>query len=420
MSQCYKCTKVIENVSEINSCVKCDICTEMFHFDCTDITKRFFEKLIPYKSIRWRCEECVNLDKNDLKYMKQVIARLKSIEIIVKSNEKALLNQKTEIDKIKKMAISEKTTTSANLLHSGSKTTPVTSNINKRKWSDLLTDTQADTPHTNNTDMSNSAKRPKPSVINPKKHDPILIVKPRNADDAASIKNIIKATINPESDPVKKMQLTSRGDFIVHCNDSNALSTIKNKLTQKIGDTGEVKEPATAKPRLKVVGFDSDYFDDDTRLISAIRKQNDKLFDETSEIQIADKKKMRGKDLHTAVLTVDVNTFKRVLTAGKIFIGWNSCKIYEHIEVMRCFKCNQFGHLARECKEEEFVCPLCADKHSMNLCRVKEDGYKCANCIRANTELKLDVDYKHCAFSLKCPVLSKQIEKRKRHIRYDI
>lgn len=216
------------------------------------------------------------------------------------------------------------------------------------------------------------------------------------------------------------MQLTSRGDFIVHCNDSNVLSTTKTKLTEKIGNIGEVKEPTTSKPRLKVVGFDSDYFNDDTRLTNAICKQNDKLFDESAEIQIIDKKKMRGTELHTAVLTVDVNTFRRVLKAGRIFIGWNSCREKEHVEVMRCFKCNQFGHLAKECKEEDFVCPLCADKHSMNQCKVKEDEYKCVNCVRANTELNLDVNVKHCAFSLKCPVLNKQIEKRKHNIRYDI
>lgn len=122
----------------------------MFHFDCVNLTKRFFQKLIPYKNIRWKCDDCLNLDLSELKSMKLVMAKLNAIEIIVKSNKKELLNQKCEIDQIKKMVVNVKATsgrpsTTVNLLNSGTKTTPLRA-VNKRSWSQIVDDNQTDTP----------------------------------------------------------------------------------------------------------------------------------------------------------------------------------------------------------------------------------------------------------------------------------
>ncbi|KAK9674841.1 hypothetical protein QE152_g40816, partial [Popillia japonica] len=39
-----------------------------------------------------------------------------------------------------------------------------------------------------------------------------------------------------------------------------------------------------------------------------------------------------------------------LLNAGRIKIGWVGCRVRERVEVTRCYRCLEFGHLKKECK----------------------------------------------------------------------
>jgi hypothetical protein len=55
-----------------------------------------------------------------------------------------------------------------------------------------------------------------------------------------------------------------------------------------------------------------------------------------------------------SLIELDEQTYESLLSVGRIYIGWNSCRLYQLIDILRCFKCNQFGHMAN--KSEEAVC----------------------------------------------------------------
>lgn len=68
----------------------------------------------------------------------------------------------------------------------------------------------------------------------------------------------------------------------------------------------------------------------------------------------------------------------KLMSEGRLRVGWVSCRMEDYAEAPQCFKCFGFGHLARWCKEEVH-CVKCGGKgHIARDCK-EEDG-KCVNC----------------------------------------
>lgn len=406
MTECAKCYNTFDLENDPGGGVKCINCAEIYHSKCSGLQAKFIKDMLKNKGACWICDECK--EKNDQNML--ILERLKAIEKILK-------NHGEDISEIKKQKSNSDQNVNKPAMFGG-----------KRKpeydpqWSDLvanITNTPTSTGYYSNQQQLSAAKRLKPMVpITPVRKDHVLIVKPKNDTDRKSMKSAIKSSVNPVTHPVKNLQDTARGDIVLFCNDEKSVAVIKRKLTDEVGDKYLINEPTAAKPKIKIVGFE-DEFKENNDLLKAITDQNKTLFDSSSVITVCEMKKMREKELFTAVVSLDVTTFKRVLVEGKLRIGWSICRVYEHVEVMRCFKCNAFGHIVKECKETDFTCPLCAGKHNLKECTAKPDDYKCINCTKANEKYNVNVNVNHCAFSFNCTTLNKKVEKRRMTIRYE-
>lgn len=128
------------------------------------------------------------------------------------------------------------------------------------------------------------------------------------------------------------------------------------------------------------------------------------------------KKKKRRDNVCTAILSMNTSTFTKMINAQRLRIGWSSCRVYEQVKVLRCFKCNDYGHKASDCSSDKFVCPLCAGEHKLEECQ--SDELRCVNCVKAREKLRIEVDVNHSTFSIKCPILAKKTQQRKQNIRY--
>ena len=75
---------------------------------------------------------------------------------------------------------------------------------------------------------------------------------------------------------------------------------------------------------------------------------------------------------------------------------------------MQCFKCQQFGHSAKECRNAT-RCLRCSQEHSVKECTVPKENAKCSNCGGAHATV-----YRDCpAYQEKLTEASRKINKNK-------
>lgn len=101
------------------------------------------------------------------------------------------------------------------------------------------------------------------------------------------------------------------------------------------------------------------------------------------------------------------------MAADKLFIKWDSCKCYEHIDVVRCFKCLGFNHYQKECTNKR-ACKYCAEEHLSAECKSIET--KCVNCLWHVKNLNIKLDVNHDAFYKNCPVFERKYQQEKRKV----
>ncbi|KAK5637866.1 hypothetical protein RI129_000128 [Pyrocoelia pectoralis] len=191
---------------------------------------------------------------------------------------------------------------------------------------------------------------------------------------------------------------------------STTSATAQAKLLQHPALTSEGLRTEPAKrglPRLKI--FDAPKDLDATAIAEAVRNQN------TEDIPSTEFHK-QFKIVHTfpskirnniAIAECTPEIRQRLLQQGRIYIGFESCRTMDYIQITRCFKCQAYGHPSKYCNATEDTCSLCAGQHFYTSCPHKEEprNHKCANCMRARVE-----DQAHPAISSKCPAYARALD----------
>jgi hypothetical protein len=100
------------------------------------------------------------------------------------------------------------------------------------------------------------------------------------------------------------------------------------------------------------------------------------------------------------------------------YIGWNICKVYEHVNVLRCFKCGGFNHTSEKCKEDVSKCLNCCEEgHDEKDCN---NNSVCVNCLKLNKSNNLNLKVDHSRFNYSCEVYKKQVSISKSKTRYSM
>lgn len=268
----------------------------------------------------------------------------------------------------------------------------------------------------NNEENNNSASRKYADVLK-QKAEPVLVVKPISDQASNLTRSEIKQAIDPIDIGINISQLkqVSKGAVVIGCENRAEVNLLRTKISEKIGDKYNVEIPVLKKPRLKIMNIHNEDIDiEDAEIVNKIRKQN-RINNERNDVHIRIVKKIENKRYRSSTLIVETDplTHKSLLANVQVNIGWSRGSAYNHINLLQCFKCYGFNHVANDC-QSELVCSLCSENHNYKECKSQE--VRCTNCIRAQKNLNIVLDTNHEAVSKDCPCYLRLVNKRSQKI----
>lgn len=252
------------------------------------------------------------------------------------------------------------------------------------------------------TTFAETVKIPKVTGMARVQTPKVLFVK--SSDEKKSleeVKNVIKTTIRPSQMGVniRRVTKTARG-VLIEAEGQDQL--VKISECKALLDKGLIfDKPKKRNPRVMV--YDVEVPEDMQELVEDVYQQNFR----DSEIDIDTFKsefhyvhRYRKKDPKDtrASLVIECSARIRNLVRSKdrLYIGWQSCRIKDYNPLVRCFKCQSYGHVAKYCKGKT-NCSHCAEEHEFVQCPNKDKPPKCVNCAAAKK------DPNHEMMSAKCP-----------------
>ncbi|XP_053966117.1 uncharacterized protein LOC128868263 [Anastrepha ludens] len=111
----------------------------------------------------------------------------------------------------------------------------------------------------------------------------------------------------------------------------------------------------------------------------------------------------------TCTISLPPASAQKLISLSKIRIGWVYCRIREKAAITRCYKCHDFGHLARNCKSEDDRTTQCfrcgGQDHKVKNC---VNTPRCALCLQHG-----ESDTNHVSGGRTCPAFQRAAQQKK-------
>lgn len=263
-------------------------------------------------------------------------------------------------------------------------------------------------------------QRGTPAIINKRIQEvraPIYAIKisptsTLNAQSHEQVLSVLKKSFDPVANGINitRMRNTRDNSIIIETSSASDLEKItKSAQLKKAGLSAE--KTSGENPRLVIRGVPKDMTAEDVQ--SALNKQNlVNINNATARVCY----KTGKRDAHSDNWVIEVSPVARnfLLTKGRLGVGWISCPVSDYIESPRCFKCQQFGHIAKFCEKTKDTCGHCATEgHNYKECTLREQPPVCTNCKKANRG-----NTAHASNSRACPLYQSRVEFRVARINY--
>jgi hypothetical protein len=235
-----------------------------------------------------------------------------------------------------------------------------------------------------------------------------VILRPKNENQTVSdIKKDLFTNIDPIASKITISNIKGNrsGGVIITCDSLEDFTRIKGLISDRLSGYN-VKDLPLLHPRVRISHIDSSVSQD--KLLEYILSQNKSLFSKNFNCVLKKFSPLRNNTtLNQALLEVDVASYRNILAAGKLLIGYDYCRVWDAVDLRRCFNCSGFHHLSRQCRQTEPICPRCAGYHCVKDCT--STTLKCINCSALRDEHP-DIDCTHAAWdNSKCTTYKSQL-----------
>lgn len=435
MSVCCKCKcKVVDE----RECIKCDgSCGKYYHIapECggKGVTKDFMENKKGNFRMKFYCSECdkfQNINKifTILKGLQEKIdnqeKNYKEIKkILTNNNEETSNNLKDNEKELKKTIQDENKTIEKKckeitqvLINNSEEASKILKENEKEIKRIIQDDTKIIKDDLELIKIAVNRKEPSRTTTYAEKlknftNEPMILVKPKAQQECSKTKKDFMSNIDPASIKLNHVREISKGGIALACGSKDESTELVKLALDKLGEDYEVKITKLIKPKIKVTGmYEKLEFDE---IVKKIKDQNEYMQD--SDVNVIHMYKGANRTF-SAIIEVDGIHFSRVLEAGRLFIDLQSCRVYEDIQVMRCFKCSRFYHKGKDC-QHKLACQKCGEEHELSSC--KSDIVKCVNCEHAVRTYNVKYDINHLSSDRNCNVYLKKLHMLRRKIEYN-
>lgn len=416
-SECKNCMNpfVKDSKNKDEKRIQCLVCRGSIHYECAGLPRNGADVYIKNTNLGFFCDNCAP-NKVDFVGIMTIVMSLKDqlskfMEGSAKQSDimEKLLKDVEEIkEKSEQKKVSDSKKMAASSSSSSSKKRTYANAITNEQWTDIV-----ETPPA--PKLKKKEATPRFTSKSPPNMEVLVIKANSDTSGASTANNDIKKNVcdmlDPLKDPVKALKATNKGKTILFFEKNADLQAVKEKLKNSLGDKYSVNEPEAHTPKLKIVG-DIDHRYGKTECGELLRKQNDILL--PFEVEYV----KHGERSSTVIIsTTSCTLLNHLVNRKKVNIGFSRCSVSEYISVKMCFKCNNYGHIENECKNETTICPKCSGPHRVKDCT--SNTLQCSNCHAKNVKYKTDLNTSHLPWSMHCPAYKARVERAKTRIRYE-
>lgn len=201
---------------------------------------------------------------------------------------------------------------------------------------------------------------------------------------------------------------------MLRCENINETMKVKQLVVDKLGDDYDVILPKVKLPRLRISNIDPDIPKED--IISELKSHNPTVNNMNLRLVTVLACNYRGSIYNDIVVEVSGEEYKQLIEMKKLRLTWRECRIFEHLYVVRCFKCCGFQHKSNECQQSQ-KCGSCSGSHRYSECKSRRKC--CVNCAAANDKQNMNFDTNHTAWNQNCPILKRHLSKLVNKIEYN-
>jgi len=220
--------------------------------------------------------------------------------------------------------------------------------------------------------------------------------------DSNSTKNALYKAVNPVDVDLRVERVMRAGGSEVLV-EARTVNLDRLRSSEALARAGlQVKDDHKFNPRLLVLGVPRDMTREEVR--RDLIHQNLEGKDNPDIKIVYMYAPSESSAVTRCVLEVPADVRARLLTGRRIYLGFSSCAIRDHIRVRHCYRCLTFGHVSTDCSREAH-CGHCAGDHEMRGCPNRSTGPVCYNCRSNNL-----ADYSHAALDgNKCTILKRRL-----------
>lgn len=240
---------------------------------------------------------------------------------------------------------------------------------------------------------------------------PCLLVAAREDQKKAEATDEVKQTISTQKQIyAENIKTKHNGTAVVKFRNTEELEKAQTILREKLYKDFIVWKPKLDKPKIKIVGIqDVEYTRD--QLKEEIFSKN---LDTGDSFDILHTYINKFKKTLSVIAEVSAPTYTKIMGSLRIYLRWQKCKVYDDMDINRCFKCSRYGHnnSGGKCKNTQ-SCKFCAGEHDAKDCPSRADKGKhtCTNCKYVCEKYREKVNFNHAADDTKCCTFYKRLLK---------